>query len=53
MEKIFEGLPMAVIGEVTDTAKVEVDFEGKNVVNADVVKLRESWEKPMVEVFGT
>jgi phosphoribosylformylglycinamidine synthase len=51
VKEIFAGLPVAVIGETTTSGTVEINYEGKKVVNEKIDDLRKSWEKPMREVF--
>ena len=37
----------ARIGETTDTPKLRVEVEGTTVVDADLVSLKEAWQKPL------
>ena len=46
-EKIFEGLPCASIGEVTNNPELVINaIDGTALVNIPVAKLKSAWKKP-------
>jgi len=52
-ERLLGDVPHAVIGDVTDTGKLEIvsavggDWAATNVVHSDIAALKEAWQEPL------
>ena len=46
-EALLSGVPHARIGEVTDSAKLEILSGGDVILSADLSELKEAWQKPL------
>lgn len=53
IKDVFGSLPFAVIGETTESPRVEIGYDGKTVASASVKDIQRAWEKPMKEIFGS
>lgn len=49
--KLFVGVPHAIIGQTTNTDTISVNQRSKNLCNLRIDNLKESWQKPMKEIF--
>ncbi len=45
--KQLDGLPVGVVGKVTDGVKVVFQAAGRDVIDADIADLKQAWQKPL------
>jgi phosphoribosylformylglycinamidine synthase len=46
-DSLFEDIPHASIGEVVDSGKLEILFDGKTLIAAELATLKEAWQSPL------
>jgi phosphoribosylformylglycinamidine synthase II len=46
-KQLGDAIPYGLFGEVTDEAKLRITFDGGSLIDADVLKLKESWQRPL------
>jgi phosphoribosylformylglycinamidine synthase len=52
-ERLFRGLPYAIIGEVREDERFLVrGLQGNLVIDGDIAKLKEAWRSPFTRLFG-
>ena len=49
--KIFRGIPYRIIGKTIKENSISAFSGGKNLCNPSLSKLKQSWQKPMKEIF--
>ena len=47
LERAFAGLPLSKIGSVSDEPRLVIQSSGTNVVDADILELKEAWQAPL------
>lgn len=50
-KKLFANIPYYIIGKTTDEKIIRVNQKSKNVCTVSVARLKESWQRPMKEIF--
>lgn len=48
---LFGGMPYKILGRTTKNKTLEIKLGSKTLVNAQVTKLKNAWQKPMKEIF--
>jgi len=51
-QKLFKGVPYTIIGKTIADKSVRVNQKSNTICDVSVEKLKESWQKPMKEIFG-
>jgi len=52
-ERLFRGLPYAIIGEVREDERFLVrGLQGNLVIDGDIARLKEAWRSPFTRLFG-
>ncbi len=52
-EKLFKNIPHTFLGNTTMGQLISIKQNKKSVFHVEVEKLKKSWQKPMVSLFGT
>ena len=50
-KKLFAKVPHTIIGKTINTAQILVNHESKKICSASIESLKQSWQKPMKEIF--
>ena len=50
-KKFFKNIPYAILGKTQKEKTIKVSKNNKNLFNADLEDLRNSWQDPMKKIF--